>query len=51
MYVVKASANPSKSLDGKRTFSPYFVIKTPADEYEVWTPSTKDLFAEDWYVV
>lgn len=30
---------------------PYFQLKTAQGDYVMWTPSTSDILAEDWYIV
>lgn len=32
-------------------FRPYLQLKTAQDDIAMWTPSTSDILAEDWYLV
>jgi hypothetical protein len=42
----------AEKLGGKIDVSPYCTLKTTQDTLEMgWTPSTGDLFAEDWVVL
>ena len=42
----------AESIGGKITVSPYITLKNSQDELVMgWTPSTGDLFANDWLIL
>lgn len=42
----------AEKIGGKIDVAPYYTLKTAQDTLAMgWTPSTSDLFAEDWIVV